>query len=203
MSDSSIDMKPKSPCAVEFKANGGFSGSPLPNDDFVVGGRLAAKVSFRQHEIRGQKFCRQGWRPLVSLMVTVRSSRMPEKFPPMISNHSFAHICGQDLRHRFVIVRIYYREVRFVGGFAGILTVQFRVPVTQDSRRFMSDLSIDMKEKSQNTAATRPVARLDKLKPSASTVAAHKNLADATGHCGRNFSKTFCFILKLSLLKTS
>jgi hypothetical protein len=60
-----------------------------------------------------------------------------------------------------------------------------------------------MKEKSQNTADTRSVARLEELKHSAFTVAAHKNLVDATGHCGRKFPKVFCFILKPGLLKTS
>jgi hypothetical protein len=47
------------------------------------------------------------------------------------------------------------------------------------------------------------VAWLEELKPSVSTVAAHKNRADASGRCGRKFPKAFCFILKLSLLKTS
>jgi hypothetical protein len=92
MSDSSIDMKQKSPCTAEFKANGGFSGSPLPNDYFVAGGRLAAKKNFRQCEIRRQKFCRQRWRRPVSLTVAVRSNRLPGKFTPMISNHPFARI---------------------------------------------------------------------------------------------------------------
>ena len=92
MSDSSIDMKEKSPCTAKFKANGGFSGSPLPNDYFVAGGWLAAKGSFRQREIRGQKFCRQGWRLPVSFTVAVRSNRLPGKFPPMISNHPFTRI---------------------------------------------------------------------------------------------------------------
>jgi len=84
MSDSSIDMKQKSPCTAEFKANGGFSGSPLPNDYFVTGGWLAAKGSFRHREIRGQKFCRQDWRPPVSFTVAVKSNLLPGKFPPMI-----------------------------------------------------------------------------------------------------------------------
>lgn len=92
MSDSSTDMKQKSPCTAEFKANGGFGGSSLPNDNFVTGGRLAAKGSFRQREIRGQKFCRQGWRPPVSLTVAAGSNLLPGKLPPMISNRSFARI---------------------------------------------------------------------------------------------------------------
>jgi hypothetical protein len=63
MSDSSMDMKEKSPYTATFKANGGFSGSPLQNDYFVVSGRLAAKGNFRQREIREQKFCRRGPEP--------------------------------------------------------------------------------------------------------------------------------------------
>jgi hypothetical protein len=203
-------MKQKSPCTAEFKANGGFSGSPLPNDYFVAGGGLAARVSFRQREIRGQKFCRRGWRPLVSLTVAVRSNRLPGKFTPMISNHPFARIRGHGHRHHFAIVRIYYREMRFIEGFAGILAMQSCDVMTQGSRKFMSDSSIDMKQKSQNTAETRQVVRLGKLKHSASTVAAHKNLMDTgivfdgwllrnrslfpvsfTGHCGRKSPKAF------------
>jgi hypothetical protein len=48
-----------------------------------------------------------------------------------------------------------------------------------------------MNNKSQSHARTRPVARLEELKPSVSTVAAHKNRADASGHCGRKFPKAF------------
>jgi hypothetical protein len=78
---------------------------------------------------------------------------------------------------------------------------------------------LTMKNKSQNHAKARPVAR---LKHSVSTVAAHKNpmdagivfygwslrnrshfQVDASGQCGRKFQNAFCFILKLSLLKTS
>ena len=178
VSDSSIDMKQKSPCTAEFKANGGFSGSPLPNDYFVNDGWLAAKGSFHQREIRGQKFCRRGWRPPVSLTVAVRSNRLPGKFTPMISNHPFARIRGHSHRHHFAIVRIYYREMRFIEGFSGILAMQSCDVMTQGSRKIMSDSSIDMKQKSQNTAETRQVVRLEKLKHSASRVAAHKNLMD-------------------------
>lgn len=117
MSDSSTDMKEKSPGAATFKSNGGFTGSPLRNDYFVAGGGLAARGSLRPCEIRGQ---------------------------------------GQG--HHFAIVRIYYLEMRFIEGFAGILAMQFCVPAAQSNRKFMSDLSIDMKQKSQNTAATRQVA---------------------------------------------
>jgi hypothetical protein len=117
MSESSIDMKKKSPCTATAKAKGGFTGSPLRNDCFVAGGKLAAKGSLRQCEIR-----------------------------------------GQGHRHHFAIVRIYYREMRFIEGFAAILATQFCDAATQSNRKFMSDLSIDMKQKSQNTAATRQVA---------------------------------------------
>jgi hypothetical protein len=158
MSDSSIDMKQKSPCTAEFKANGGFSGSPLPNDDFVADGGLEGRGSFRQCEIRGQKFYRRGWRPPVSLAVVVRLNRLTGKFTPMISNPPFARIRGHGHRHHFAIVRIYYREMRFIEDFAGILAMQSCAPVSQSSRKFMSESSIDMKEKSQNTAETRPVA---------------------------------------------
>jgi hypothetical protein len=130
----------------------------LPDDYFVTGGRLAEKGGFRPREIRGQEFCRQGWRPLVSLTVAVRSNRMPGKFPPMISNHSFARIRGHGHRHHFAIVRIYYREMRFIEGFAEISAMQFSALIAQGNRKFMSDSSIDMKEKSQNTATTRRMA---------------------------------------------
>ena len=158
MSDSSIEMKQKSPCTAEFKANGGFSGSPLPNDYFVTGGWLGAKGSFRHREIRGQKFCRQDWRPPVSFTVAVKSNLLPGKFPPMISTILLPAFRGHGHRHHFAIVRIYYREMRFIEGFARIVTVQFCAPVTQGSRKFMSDSSIDMNQKSQDTAETRSVA---------------------------------------------
>jgi hypothetical protein len=48
--------------------------------------------------------------------------------------------------------------MRFVKGFARILRVQFCDAVAQSNRKFMSDLLIDMKEKSQNTAETRRMA---------------------------------------------
>ncbi len=48
--------------------------------------------------------------------------------------------------------------MRFIEAFTGILAMQFSAPIAQESRKFMSDSSIDMKEKSQNAAATRPVA---------------------------------------------
>jgi len=158
MSDSSIDMKQKSPCTAEFKANGGFSGSPLPNDYFVTGGWLAAKGSFRHREIRGQKFCRQDWRPPVSFTVAVKSNLLPGKFPPMISTILLPAFRGHGHRHHFAIVRIYYREMRFIEGFSGVLAMQSCDVMTQDSRKFMSDSSIDMNQKSQDTAETRPVA---------------------------------------------
>ena len=158
MSDSSIDMKQKSPCTAEFKANGGFSGSPLPNDYFVTGGWLAAKGSFRHREIRGQKFCRQDWRPPVSFTVAVKSNLLPGKFPPMISTILLPAFRGHGHRHHFAIVRIYYREMRFIEGFFGVLAMQSCDVMTQDSRKFMSDSSIDMNQKSQDTAETRPVA---------------------------------------------
>jgi hypothetical protein len=158
MSDSAIDMKQKSPCTAEFKANGGFSGSPLPNDYFVTGGWLAAKGSFRHREIRGQKFCRQDWRPPVSFTVAVKSNLLPGKFPPMISTILLPAFRGHGHRHHFAIVRIYYREMRFIEGFSGVLAMQSCDVMTQDSRKFMSDSSIDMNQKSQDTAETKPVA---------------------------------------------
>jgi hypothetical protein len=48
--------------------------------------------------------------------------------------------------------------MRFIEDFAWILAMQSCVPVTQGSRKFMSDSSIDMKQKSQNTAATKQMA---------------------------------------------
>ena len=154
MSDSSIDMKEKSPCTATFKANGGFSGSPLQNDYFVVSGRLAAKGNFRQCEIRGQKFCRRG----CSFTVAVWSNRLPGKIFPMIPNHPFTAFRDQGHCHDFLIVRIYYREKRFIGGFARILAMQFCDAATQRRRNFLSDSSTDMKQKSQYTAETRRMA---------------------------------------------
>jgi hypothetical protein len=94
-------MKNKNRNTAKFKANGGFSGSPLPNDYYVADGWLEAKGSFRQREIRGQKFCRQGWRPPVSLTGAPRSNRLPGKYPPMISNHPFARISRPKSLSRF------------------------------------------------------------------------------------------------------
>jgi hypothetical protein len=59
---------------------------------------------------------------------------------------------------KIFIVRIYYLKMRFVKGLARIFRVQFCDAVAQSNRKFMSDLSIDMKEKSQNTAETRRMA---------------------------------------------
>jgi hypothetical protein len=158
MSDSSMDMKEKSPCTATFKANSGFSGSPLQNDYFVVSGRLAAKASFRQCEIRGQKFCRRGWLPPASFTVAVWSNRLPGEFSPMIPNHAFIAFQDQGHCHDFLIVRIYYLEKRFIGGFARILAMQFCDAATQRRRNFLSDSSTDMKQKSQHTAETRRMA---------------------------------------------
>ena len=158
MSDSSMDMKEKSPYTATFKANGGFSRSPLRNGYFVAGGRLAAKASFRQCEIRGQKFCRQGWRPPVSFTVAVWSNLLPGEFSPMIPNHAFIAFRDQGHCHDFLIVRIYYLEKRFIWGFARILAMQFCDAATQRGRNFLSDSSTDMKQKSQYTAETRRMA---------------------------------------------
>ena len=76
------------------------------------------------------------------------------------------------------MVMIYYLKTRFVKGFARILRVQFCAHATQRQRNFLSDSSIDMKQKSQNEAGARQVARLE-TKHSVSTVGTHKNLADA------------------------
>jgi hypothetical protein len=48
-----------------------------------------------------------------------------------------------------------------------------------------------MNNKSQSHAKARPVARLEELKLSVSTVAAHKNRADASATAGGNFQKHF------------
>jgi hypothetical protein len=158
MSDSPMDMREKSPYTATFKVNGGFSGSPLRNDYFVAGARLAAKGSFRQCEIRGQKFCRRGGLPPARFTVAAWSNRLPGKFPPMTSNHPSTAFRDQGHCHDFLIVRIYYREKRFIEGFAVISTVHFCVAATQRSRTFLSDSSMDMKQKSQHTAETRRMA---------------------------------------------
>jgi hypothetical protein len=158
MSDSSMDMKEKSPCTATFKANSGFSGSPLQNDYFVVSSRLAAKTDFRQCEIHRQKFCRRGWRPPASFTVAVWSNRLPGEFSPMIPNHAFIAFRDQDYCHDFLIVRIYYLKMRFIWGFAQILAMQFCDAATQRMRNFLSDSSTDMKQKSQYTAETRRMA---------------------------------------------
>ncbi len=176
MSDSSMDMKEKSSYMVTFKANGGFSGSPLRNGYFVAGGGLAAKGSFPQCEIRGQKFYRQRGRLPVSLMVAMRSNRMPETFygthhPTVLDCAVFQSFPepsfgwgnalafrGQGNPHNLVIVRIYYQEKRFIWGLARILAMQFCDAATQRRRNFLSDSSTDMKQKSQLTAETRRMA---------------------------------------------
>ena len=56
MSDSSMDMKEKSSYMATFKANGGFSGSPLRNGYFVAGGGLAAKADFPNVKFAGKSF---------------------------------------------------------------------------------------------------------------------------------------------------
>jgi hypothetical protein len=48
---------------------------------------------------------------------------------------------------KIFIVRIYYLKMQFVKGFDRILRVLFCDAVAQSNRQFMSDLSIDMKEK--------------------------------------------------------
>jgi hypothetical protein len=158
MSDSSMDMKQKSPYTATFKANGGFSGSPLQNNYFVVSGRLVAKTDFRQCEIRWQKFCRRGWLPSASFTVAMWSNRLPGEFSPMIPNHAFIAFRDQGHCHDFLIVRIYYRKMRFIRDFARILAMQFCDAATQRMQNFLSDSSTDMKQKSQHTAETRRMA---------------------------------------------
>jgi hypothetical protein len=143
----------------------------------MAGGGLATKGSIRQRDIRGQKFCRRGWRPPVSFTVAVRLNRLPGKFcgtdQPTVPDRAaeFQSIPeasfrwesgrafrGQNHRHHFVIVRIYYLEMRFIEGYAGVLRVQFCAPIAQGGRECMSYSSIDMNQKNQNTAATRRMA---------------------------------------------
>jgi hypothetical protein len=175
MSASPMDMKRTSPYTATFKTNGGSSGSPLQNNYFVSGGRLATKGSFRQCEIRGQKFCRQRWRPPVGLVVAMRSNRMPEfygtnqatvldravfqSFPePSFAWGNALALRDQGHPHDLVIVRIYYREKRFIEDFAVILAMQFCDAATPQKWNFLSDSSTDMKQKSQYTAETRRMA---------------------------------------------
>jgi hypothetical protein len=153
-----MDMKQKSPYTATFKANGGFSGSPLQNNYFVVSGRLVAKTDFRQCEIRWQKFCRRGWLPSASFTVAMWSNRLPGEFSPMIPNHAFIAFRDQGHCHDFLIVRIYYRKMRFIRDFARILAMQFCDAATQRMQNFLSDSSTDMKQKSQYTAETRRMA---------------------------------------------
>jgi hypothetical protein len=106
---------------------------------------------------------------------------------------------------------IYYLKVRFVNGFALILAMQFCVAATPQRGKFLSDSSMDMKQKSQNHAGAKQAARLEELKHPVSTAGTHKNLADARivfdgrqlrnrflfpvasiGHDGREFQKAFC-----------
>lgn len=61
-------------------------------------------------------------------------------------------------KHLDTIVRIYYLEMRFIMGFSGILAMQSWDIMEQGSRKFISDSSIDMNQKNQNTAATRRMA---------------------------------------------
>ena len=77
------------------------------------------------------------------------------------------------------IVMIYYLKMRFVKGFALILRVQFCDEATQRRWNFLSDWSMDMKQKSQNHAGAKQAARLEEQKHSVSTAGTHKNLADA------------------------
>jgi hypothetical protein len=158
MSDSSMDMKEKSPYTATAKAKDGFTESPLRNDYFVAGGKLAAKGSLRQCEICGQKFCRQGWLPSASFTVAMWSNRLPGEFSPMIPNHAFIAFRDQGHCHDFLIVRIYYRKMRFIRDFARILAMQFCDAATQRMQNFLSDSSMDMKQKSQYTAETRRMA---------------------------------------------
>ena len=109
------------------------------------------------------------------------------------------------------IVMIYYLKMRFVKGFALILRVQFCDEATQRRWNFLSDWSMDMKQKSQNHAGAKQAARLEEQKHSVSTAGTHKNLADARivfdgrqlrnrflfpaasiGPGGREFQKAFC-----------
>jgi hypothetical protein len=61
-------------------------------------------------------------------------------------------------KHLDAVVRIYYREMRFIVDFSGILAMQSWDIMEQGSRKFISDSSIDMNQKNQNTAATRRMA---------------------------------------------
>jgi hypothetical protein len=61
-------------------------------------------------------------------------------------------------KHLDAIVRIYYLKMRFIVGFSGILAMQSWDIMEQSSRKFISDSSIDMNQKNQDTAATRRMA---------------------------------------------
>ena len=81
------------------------------------------------------------------------------------------------------IVMIYYLKMRFVKGFALILRVQFCDEATQRKWNFLSDWSMDMKQKSQNQAGAKQAARLEEQKHSVSTAGTHKNLAGNAQNC--------------------
>jgi hypothetical protein len=149
MSDSSIEMKKTSPCAATFKANGGFNGSPLRNDYPVVGGREAAKGSFRQSEICGRKFCHRDRHPSVGFTVPVRMSETSFRCGNALAFRDQRH------HHHLVVVRVYYREKRFIEGFTEILAMQFCVSVAHGSRKFLSYLSIDMKTKESTSGRNK------------------------------------------------
>ena len=98
-----------------IKANGGFSGSPLRNDYFVAGGGLAAKGSFPQCEIRGQKFCRQRGLLPASFTVAMWSNRLPENFTGRI-NQPFlsAPFSNRSRNHHAVGEMLWHFEAKVI-----------------------------------------------------------------------------------------
>jgi hypothetical protein len=98
----------------------------------------------------------------------------------------------------------------------GFHRYNFVQTLRQAVEKLCQTCQLTMNNKSQSHAKARPLARSEELKPSAFTIAIHKNRMDARivfggwplrnryhfplasiGHCGRKCTTAFCFILKL------
>jgi len=125
MSDSSIEMKQKSPCTAKFKANGVLAES-LPND-YLCRRLAAAKKNLRQREIRGQKLCHRAdiRRRLHDAVRNVETSFRGETLWhfEIKASSQFSHC--KDL----------LPKMRFI-EFSLNFSMQFCVPVAQGSRNF-------------------------------------------------------------------
>ena len=86
---------------------------------------------------------------------------------------------GRFSSNHFSVVRIYYLKNANYQGFCPDLPVKFCSILATSRRKFLPNLSIDDEKQESKPCKSKAMARLEELKHSVSTVAAHKNRMDA------------------------